>query len=178
MAKLVTLAKGTGAAGTKAEGDPVATYDDSRTLGRKEDIRVWVAQGNDPRDFPDQFYVIDVPGMPIASAERIIQQWRRPSVDGDPNWDAPDQPDRFEWLGPYRWQFGVADKLPAQIKNRLRRDRFIVLEPYDQTLIDTINNYVIDRTGLDVLITPTPIDPQAPARAMFDIPNAVRRALR
>lgn len=159
MAKIVTLAKSTGAAGTKAEGDPVAVYDDTETLGRKEDIRVWIAQGNSEASFPDQFYCIDIPGMPKATAARLLQKWWRPAVPGDPEFEAPDEPDRIVILGPYRWQFGVADKLPGQLKTRIRRDKFLLLEPYDAALITAINGYVTDRSNLDVLITDTPIDP-------------------
>jgi len=159
MAQITVLAKSTGKAGTKAEGDPVAAYPDGFTAGRYEDIRVWMLQGNAEADFPDQFYTLDIPGMPLETAVRILGPLVRPAVEGDPEFEAPDIEDRYVRLGPYRWQFGVADKLPGQIKARLRRDRFLVIEPYDQQLIDTINAYILDRSGLDVLITDTPIDP-------------------
>ena len=158
MAQIVVLAKSTGAAGTKSEGDPIAAYPDGFTAGRFEDVRVWIAQGNAEADFPGQFYMIDIPGMPLESAQRVLGPHIRPAVPGEPEYDAPDPEDRYVAIGPYRWQFGVADKLPGQIKAQLRREHFLVLEPYDQTLIDGINSYMVDRNGLDVLITDTPID--------------------
>lgn len=159
MAKLTLLAKGTGKPGTKTEGDPVAAYPDEFTVGQKEDIRVWILQGNAENDFPDQFYMIDIPGMPIETAQRILGPHVRPATVLDPEWSDEDPAHRYIRLGPYRWQFGVADKLPGNIKARLRREKILVISPYDQATIDVINSYVIDRNGLDVLITDTPIDP-------------------
>ena len=159
MAQIVTLAKSVGAAGAKAEGDPIAVYPDGFTAGSNEDIRVWVAQGNDEADFPDTFYMIDVPGMSHETGLRLLGPWVRAAVPGDPEYEAPDEADRYVRLGRFRWQLGVADKLPGPIKTALRKDRFFVIEPYDQTAIDAINSYVIDRAELDVLITDTPIDP-------------------
>ena len=167
MARFLLLAKDLTNAG-KFEGDPVSIKDDNDTVttpsgtwywSAEEDTRRWVAEGNDENDFPNLFYAIDIVGMSKPVAERLNQDWVRAAVDGDPEFENPDEADRFVFLGPNRWQFGVADKLPGQLKTRLRRDRFLDV-PFD---IDEINSYVTDRSGLDVWITDTPIDPQPPA---------------
>ena len=159
MAEILVLAKSIGADGSRTEGDPVAAKDDGANWGGHEDIRVWIAQGNAEADFPDMFYMILIPGMPLVSAERLMSAWTRPAVLGEPEFDNPDEADRYVTLGKYRWQLGVADKLPGRLKSRLRRDKIITIDPYGQTTIDAINSYVTDRSGLDVLITDTPIDP-------------------
>lgn len=163
MASFLFLAKSISNAG-RIEGDPISIRDDSFQIvvpsgtwrwSAEEDIRRWIAEGNAENDFPDLFYVIDIIGMPLVSAQRMLQPWRRPAEPGDPEYDAADEPDRYVTLGPHRWQFGVADKLPGPLKTKLRNDRFLDL-PYNATVINT---YVTDRAGLDVLITDNPINP-------------------
>jgi len=163
MARFLLLAKNISNAG-RIEGDPVSIKDDADTVttpsgtwywSSEEDIRRWVAEGNVKANFPDLFFTVDIAGMDKATAERLTQPWVRPATILDPEWNAPDAADRYVYVGPHRWQFGVADKLPGALKARLRRDRYLDV-PFD---IDTINNYVTDRTGLDVWITDTPIDP-------------------
>lgn len=154
MASFLFLAKELSNAG-RFEGDPVSIKNDSWQWSAEEDIDRWVAEGNAKGDFPDLFYVIDIVGMPLDTALRMTQQWVRAAVPGDPEYDAPDEEDRYVLLGPHRWQLGVADKLPGNLKGKLRKDRKLNI-PYD---IPTINNYVTDRAGLDVWITDTPIDP-------------------
>lgn len=152
MAKIVTLAKPVGAPGKKSEGDPVAVFADGEPCGIKADIREWLAAGNIGMEFPDTFYVIDIPGMPKEIAQRALGPWKRPAAPGDTEYDAPDEPDRYVTLGPNRWNFDVRNKLPGLKKSQLRRDRFIVLEPYDDELIAELNNYMVDRSGSDLWI--------------------------
>ncbi len=163
MASFLLLAKELTNAG-RFEGDPVSIKDDGDTVttasgtwywSAEEDIRRWVAEGNTENQFPDLFYTIDIVGMTRATALRITEQWKRAATVVDPELAAPDEADRFIMLGPHRWQFGVADKLPGRLRAKLRKDRFLDM-PFD---IPTINSYVTDRTGLDVWITDTPIDP-------------------
>ncbi len=145
-------------------GDPVSVKGDDDTVttasgtwhwSAEEDINRWVAEGILKGDFPDLFYVIDIPGMTKEIGERLLQLWKRPAHMADPEFNNPDESDRFVILGPHRWQFGVADKLPGPMKSKLSRDRRLEV-PFD---IPTINSYVTDRAGLDVWITDNPIDP-------------------
>lgn len=41
-------------------GALIAVVPMEQPLGRREDIRVWVAQGRDPADFPRDYYVLEV----------------------------------------------------------------------------------------------------------------------
>jgi len=163
MASFLLLAKTLSNAG-RFEGDPVSVKDDADTVttpsgtwhwSAEEDIRRWVAEGNSESSFPDLFYVIDIVGMTQDTGLRLKQKWMRPAIPGDPEYGVGDPEDQFVLLGPHRWQFGVADKLPGNLRAKLRKDRFL-----DVTLnVPAINSYVTDRTGLDVWITDTPIDP-------------------
>ena len=135
-------------------GDVIVAVDDSHEFGTHEDIRVWTAAGNDEAAFPDFFSVIEIPGMPLAVAQRALEPWYRAATEADEEF-LYDAVDRYVYLGPRRWQLGKQDRLPPPLSNALDRDRFITLT-YD---VDTINSYMIDRAGLDVLITDTPINP-------------------
>ena len=139
----------------RQEGDPVGAFDDSHVFGEREDKTVWIANGNAAADWPGTFYVIDIPAMTRSVGERIYDVWKRPAVPGDLEFEAPDAADRYVQLGRHRWQLGVADKLPGNIRQKLRRDGVISI-PFD---VPTINNYMKDRNNLDVFITNTPIDP-------------------
>ena len=93
--------------------------------------------------------------MPKSIGERLLQPWREPALPSDPEFNHPDAADRYVYRGPNRWRLGKADKFPPALAAKLKRDNFLVV-PYD---VATINNYVVDRMGLDVFITDTPIDP-------------------
>lgn len=134
-------------------GDIATVIDDSQEFGRREDIRVWEAEFGSTAGFPDETSIIDIPGMPLETGLRLMQTWIRQAVPGDAQYN-PDSTE-YVWIGPNRWQLGKQDRLPPLLSQKLDNDRFLVL-PYD---IPTINNYMIDRAGLDVLITDTPIDP-------------------
>ena len=156
MARLLLLAVDIARNG-RQEGDPVGVYPDDHVFGGREDIRRWVELGNDENDWPGTFYVIDIPGMPVSVAQRIYDVWKRPAVPGEDEYDAPDEEDRYVILGRHRWQLGVADKLPGNIRNRLRRLGYIEIE-YNVTVI---NNYMNDRSELDTFIPGPggPVDP-------------------
>ncbi len=154
MARFLLLAKDLPSAG-RFEGDPVSIKDDLWQWSAAEDVRQWVAEGNAEKDYPDVFYTIDIFGMPVVTAKRITYEWKRAATVLDIELAAPDEADRYVFLGPHRWQFGVADKLPGNLRAKLRKDRFLDI-PFD---IPAINSYVTDRAGLDVWITDTPIDP-------------------
>ncbi len=146
----------------RQEGDPVGAFDDTHAFGQREDKRIWLANGNDKNDWPGTFYVIDIPLMPVEVGERIYDQWKRPAVSGDLEFDAPDVPDRFVILGRHRWQLGVADKLPGNLRQQLRKDGFLIIS-FD---VPMINDFMIDRNGLDTFIPGSggPIDPLPPLR--------------
>ena len=137
--------------------DFISAIEDTQVFGRNEDIRVWLSEGRNEADFPPDFSVLDIPGMPLSAAQRgISQQWRVKCNPGDACYDPErDEADNYEVLGPKRWQLGKQDRLPPALANKLDRDRYLVIT-YDK---DIVNNYVIDRNLLDVLITDTPIDP-------------------
>lgn len=161
MARFLIFQKAAARAG-KDIGDAVSVYPDSKVFAQFEDKRVWQAAedaGSAVGPWPANFYVIDIPGMPYESAKRLMQPYQRAALPGDIEFLAPDIEDRYVRLGPRRWQFGVNDRLPGPVRAALRRDEYMVIEPYDESTIATINNYIIDRTGLDVFITDTPIDP-------------------
>lgn len=156
MARLLLLATSTGKTG-RVEGDPVFVGDDSHVFGEREDKRVWIANGNAEGDWPGIFYVIDIPGMPVEVARRIYDTWKRPATILDPEFEAPDEADRYVVLGRHRWQLGVADKIPGAARSKLRRDGFIEF-PY---VVDVINSYMRDRSELDTFVPGAggPIDP-------------------
>lgn len=138
------------------EGDPVAIVDDSHTFSQEEDIRVWVANGNAANTYPGLFYVIDLVGMPLEPARRLYEQWKRPAVPGDPEYDAPDPEDRCVFLGPHRWQLGVKDRFPPNLANQLRRDYYLEYT-YGPTVVTWLNNYIIDRCEVDVFVNASPV---------------------
>ena len=156
MAQILLLAKATGQSG-RFEGNPVGVYADDHVFNVGVDKRRWLAEGNTSQSWKGTFYIVAVPTMPVTTAERIMQPWRRAATVIDPEFGAPDAEDRYVELGRHRWQLGVADKLPGPIKSKLRRDGFIEL-PYD---VPTLNNYMIDRSGLDTFVPGVggPIDP-------------------
>lgn len=154
MAKFLFLASDV-AGGGYLEDDPIAVYEDGKDFGYQEDIRVHEAKFGNTDNFEGLFYIIEIPGMPKTIGERLLQQWRVPASQSDPEFDAPDAVDRYVYLGPNRWRMGKQDRFPPALSSKLRRDYFLVL-PYD---VPTINNYVVDRMGLDVFITDNPIDP-------------------
>ncbi len=155
MARILLIAKSIGRKG-RTEGDPSVVVENSHIFGERADKSRWIASGNDPRDFPGIHYVVDIPDMPLAIAERIMQVWKRPATIVDLEWEG-DVDDRYVWIGRHRWQLGVADRLPGPIKAALRRDGIIEL-PYDEA---AINSYMIDRNSLDTFIPGPggPIDP-------------------
>lgn len=134
-------------------GDPVSIVADSHVFSINEDIREWTAAGNEASAFPDLFLVIDIPGMPVVVARRMMEQWKRPTVPGDPGHGAGDPEDQCVLLHRHRWRFGVADLLPVQIRLAIQRDRYVSLV-YD---IPALNTYIQDRAGTDIFDTPTPV---------------------
>lgn len=161
MARFLIFQAATARSG-KDVGDAIAVFPDTHQFGQFEDIRVWQAAedaGGAVGPWPADFYVIDIPGMPIEVAKRFEQPWYRPATVLDPEFLSPDPEDRIVELGKRRWQLGVNDRLPGSVRAQLRREEFLVIEPYNQQTIDALNNYIRDRAELDVFITDTPIDP-------------------
>jgi len=175
MARFLLLAKDIAQNG-RQEGDPVGVHDDTHTYGEREDKRVWLENGNDAKDWLGTFYVIDIPLMPREVGERIYDKWKRPAVEGEDEFEAPDPPDRFVILGRHRWQLGVADKLPGNLRQQLRRDGAIVIS-YDVPLI---NDFMIDRSQLDTFIPDSggPKDPQPPMNSGEALAEGMVVALR
>jgi len=152
MAQFLMLAKDIAHAG-RLSGDPVTVVDDAHVFSENEDKRVWLANGNAEGDWEGLFEVIVITGMPVSIARRLYEDHIRAANLGDPEWNSIDEADRIVTLGPHRWQLGKQDRLPPPLANKLGRDGFVEV-PYD---IPTLNNYIVDRQGLDVFITDTPI---------------------
>jgi hypothetical protein len=137
--------------------DIAAVYPYDRILGRREDIRVWIAEGNNEADFPNDFLLLEITPANQAEEDEMFaglqraqsEVWTRPAVPGDPEYDPDQDPaDNVVVLGPRRWQFGKQDRIPPNLANKLDRDKFVVFD-YDKA---TLNSFFIDRDGLEVLI--------------------------
>ena len=167
MASFLLLAKVIPNA-SKVEGDPISVKADDDTVttasgtwhwSAEEDINRWLAEGHAAGDFPDLFYVLDIPGLDIAEAKRCLQSHKRPAIVGDLEFDAQDIPDRMVKLGPSRWNFDIESKFPPQAKADIRANRRANLGNVRATL----NAVITDRSTIsDDWLTDTPVDPQPP----------------
>jgi hypothetical protein len=55
--------------------------------------------------------VIDFQGIDLAKAKQLLEKQKRPAVEGEPEFDAPDEQDRFVYSGKNKWYFAsIADK--------------------------------------------------------------------
>lgn len=54
-------------------GDIVDVFPDEHVFGSYEDPVVWSAAGFDPAEFPGDFYIIDVPGLPAEEVEPYLE---------------------------------------------------------------------------------------------------------
>jgi len=152
MAQFLMLAKDIAHAG-RLSGDPVTVVDDNHIFSKNEDKRVWLAEGNAAADWEGLFEVIVITGMPVEVGRRLYEDHIRAATIGDPEWNNIDEADRIVTLGQHRWQLGKQDRLPPALANKLGRDGYLDIT-YD---IPTLNNYIVDRQGVDVFITDTPI---------------------
>jgi len=166
MASILFLAKDLPNAG-RVEGDPVSVKGDRETVttpsgtwhwSAEEDITRWVAEGSRRADFPDLFYVVNIPGLSKRKAKRIMQPRRRRASILDPEFQATDREDRMVEVERHRWNINLS-RMTATRRDKLRGNRRVTL-PND---IAVLNDYVRDRTtrveDKDVWITDTPKDP-------------------
>ncbi len=153
----------------KVEGDPISCKADDNTVttpsgawhwSKNEDINRWLAEGHDAADFPNMFYVLDVPGLDLKEAKRCLQAHKRPATIVDPEFEHQDEPDRMVRLGPRRWNFDIENKFSAQEKADIRGNRRLTL---GNSRID-LNAVITDRNGMDDWLTDTPVDPKPPER--------------
>jgi hypothetical protein len=56
-------------------GDLVVIREDGHTWGTLETKAAWVAAGHPAADWPGDFYLLKVPGLSVARAERFIEAW-------------------------------------------------------------------------------------------------------
>jgi len=160
VARFLLLAKDIGRKG-RQEGDPVGVFDDAHIFGQREDKSVWLANGNAEVDWPGTFSVVDILGMPLDEAQRIMQRHVRPAVDGEIEFEESDRSDRVVDLGRHRWKLDVETKLSSSDRDKIRLDGALDIT-YDTT---TVNNVMTDRSGFDDFIpTDGKIDPIPPSR--------------
>jgi len=146
MARFILLAKATGQSG-RVEGDSCGVFPNNYVFGEREDKSVWIANGNDPNDWPGTFLIVTVLGIGWRSARRFKQPHRRRAHVLDPEFQAPDADDRFVRIGRNRWRFRL-NNLPIPKRRELRENGVITLI-YDKAVL---NNVIIDKANLDVLI--------------------------
>jgi len=152
MARFLLLARSTGRS-ARVKGDPVAVFDDSHIFGEREDKSIWLANGNAETAWPGIFFVLDVLGITLEEAKRMIQVHKRAATAGDDEFDAPDAADRFVILGRHRWNFDIGGKLTVKERRDITNKGILRLTK------KKLNSYTVDRSGLgDSLITASPRD--------------------
>lgn len=150
MARFLLLARSTGKSG-RIKGDPVAIVDNSHVFSEGEDKELWLLNGHLEADWPGTFIIVDVPELSLVEAKRMDQIHDRPAIAGDPEFDDPDEANRFVILGRHRWNLNIDGLLPAAARNNMNNNAKA------QITKNALNNHTIDRSGLDdVLVTDTP----------------------
>ena len=150
MARFLLLARPTGRSG-RVRGDPVGYFEDGTVFPYGNDKSVWLASGRSEADWPNTFMILDVPGVSVEEASRMMEEHKRPAVEGDPMFGVGDPEDRYVTLGRHRWNFDIDGRLPQQaIDNMNSNGRAGIARAI-------LNSLVIDRSGLDdVFLTDTP----------------------
>lgn len=141
MARFLFLAKNTPRSGREV-GDPVGAFDDTHEFGEREDYRVWRRNGNSARDWPGIFWVLDIPGMPISEAEKLLEPHTVEASVGDVEFNESDAADRSVIVRRHRWQLNVGAGMPANQKATLIRNHHLTI-PYNARVLD---EFFIDRS--------------------------------
>lgn len=73
----------------------------------------------------DHTTVIDFEGISLQKARQLLEKQKRPAIEGDDEYEAPDEQDRFVYSGKNKWYFGsiadkriTADEVDAALINR------------------------------------------------------------
>lgn len=54
-------------------GDVIDVQADDHVFGDHEDLDVWIAAGNDAADYPAIFYIVDLPDLAVADAQKYLE---------------------------------------------------------------------------------------------------------
>jgi len=150
MPRFLFLAKPTVKSG-RIKGDPVGVFKDSHIFGEREDKSVWLANGNQESDWPGTFCIVDVAGVSLKKAQRIMEIHKRQPNIFEPEFQFKDDADKFVRLGRHRWNFDIDGRLLPQEKDELEITGKIRITKQN------LNSTTMDRSGLDDnLVTAAP----------------------
>ncbi len=137
MAEVLIQWKSHDGPGQLKRGDIRDIGSNTRSWGRREDKRRWVAEGRDPAVF-DKYYgdyaVVRINGVTPAELRKMHRLGRRAerlSEPGDPEfdrWDADGRNDERPKIRvhKFKWRINIGE-LPARKRDQLRDDRFTTL---------------------------------------------------
>jgi hypothetical protein len=92
-------------------GDIVDVFPDGHVFGTHEDPAVWSAAGFDPAEFPGDFWIIDVPGLPKEDVEPYLET----AVLGYDEYEVPITGRRRDWTLAIPTALGVERNLKAKM---------------------------------------------------------------
>ena len=150
MARFLLLAKPTGRS-SRMKGDPIGVFEDDHVFSYGEDKALWLANGNLESEWTNTFCILDVPGVTLEEAQRMMEVYKRSAVEGDEEFDNPDDADKFVILGRHRWCFDLDTNGTVEEKQDMTDNAILSVTE------SKLNAYTVDRSGLDdVLVTDSP----------------------
>jgi hypothetical protein len=90
------------------------------------DLRLWLADGRDAADFPDDYAVVQVVGVSVPNLNKLYRQGLRDAVEGDPEYDADEPANNIDAVVVHRyaWRMNFSELTPAQ-RATVTADRYV-----------------------------------------------------
>jgi len=127
MAELLIQWKGhLGQIALPKKGDVRDVGPNGNDWGTHCDKRLWIADGRDPADFPEDYAIVIVNNISVPNLMKLKRRGMRDAEPGDPEFDAPDAPDRQIRLHKFVWKLNISEMTPAQ-RSTINTDRVVTI---------------------------------------------------
>lgn len=70
--------------GRQDAGDVISVLPDDHVFGTHEDLSVWIAAGHDAASYPAIFYIVDLPDLSVADAQKYLEVSDTVDANGNP----------------------------------------------------------------------------------------------
>ncbi len=113
-------------------GDPIQANPGNHSWGEEEDKRLWIAKyGGDSR-WPGKLFILRINGLTVNRAREFIVPHIRPATVIDPEFNSPDDADKFVTVKLCCWNLDV-EGLPSEIRNSINDVGYAEMELKDVT---------------------------------------------